>query len=396
LDKLELILACITAFLAPINAARLSDIYITLADFSAVLCLIVILANRGVPKRMFGALTGLYVLGLLMFCMALLLSSIINGDPTRGIIGVGQYVLAYLVFPVVLLRRTHKEAWFIGFCFLGSIAVICLHGIAITTFDFGTSERFLSITGRLRGLVERENELGGLLGMSVPLVLVLIKTKWMPFYTAWVLFFMVLYTTMLTGSNTGMACFILGLLGTVLMNTKVVQNLFYLLCGVIVVALIITTFGSSIFPDIFEERVLAFFKSNDIEEVGTLTGRLDLIVDSLSLAESYLFIGMGFDQFRENSSHGAPVHNVILLILNEGGVFALLGFLILLVAILGQASLVVFRTQSLNAGAFFLATVITFAFVISGLAHVYARFLVLPWVVTMGIATTIPAKRKIV
>ena len=394
MDKLELCLAGITAFLAPINAARFAGINITFADITALLCLVIIFANRGVPKRIFGALTEVYFLGLFVFCSSLLLSSIVNGDSVSGLVGVAQYIFAYLILPVVLIRRTHKEAWIIAFAFLAAIVVICLHGIIIIAFDMDVSVRFVSYSGRLRGLVERVNELGGLLAMSVPLVIVLIRTKWYPFYFGWLLLFSILYTIMLTGSNTGMGCFVIAFVGMLLIGDNLLRNLIYLSSIAVVLILFVTILDTGFLPDVFENRVLSAFRTGDIKQLGTLVGRLELVAESIHLAESYLFIGMGFDQYRELSVHGAPVHNIFLLVLNEGGVFALFGFLILLIAIFTQASLVMLRTRSLNAGAFLMVTVIVFSVVISGLPHVYARFLVLPWIVAMGLTRTIPVSRK--
>ena len=395
MDKLELCLAVLTAFLAPINAARLNGIYITFADISALLCLVIIFANHGVPRHIFGALTKVYFLGIFVFCGSILLSSIVNGDGVRGLIGVAQYILAYIIFPLVLIRRTHKEAWIIAFAFLAAIVIICLHGIIIITFDMeDAGARFISYSGRLRGLVERENELGGLLAMSVPLVIVLIRTKWFPFYFGWFILLSILYTIMLTGSNTGMACFVIAFIGALLFSDNLLLNAIYLSSVAIVLVLVVAIFGTTFLPDIFEDRVLTAFRTGDIEHLGTLSGRLELVAESIHLAEPYLFIGMGFDQLRELSVHGAPVHNVFLLVLNEGGVFALFGFLIILIAIFTQASLVMLHTRSLNAGAFLMVTVIVFTIVISGLPHVYARFLVLPWIVAVGLTTTIPIFRK--
>lgn len=389
LDGLELFLACLTAFLTPINAARLPGIYITFADLCALSCLIIIFSNRGIPKRMFGPLTEFYILGIFIFTGALMLSSIVNGDAIRGLIGIAQYLLAYLIFPIVLIRRTHKEAWYIAYAFLAAMAVVCLHGIAIMTFDLTDGTRFVSINGRLRGLVERTNEFGGLLGMTVPLVIVLIRTKWIPVFLGWSFLLTILYTTMLTGSNTGMLCFVFALLGSLLFSENLSKNVVLLAAFVLIVSLTITVFGTAILPDIFEERVLTAFQSGDLEEAGTLAGRLELIQESIHLADSYLFIGMGVDQLREISLHGAPVHNIFLLILNEGGIFALFGLLLILTVIFAQSSLIISQTRSINACAFFLVTVLVFTIVISGLPHAYARFLVIPWIVALGLTSTI-------
>ena len=397
LDRLELILAAAVAFLAPVNAARLPGIYITYADILAVACLTVMILNRGLPARFFGPMTGAYLAGLLLFCGGLLLGSIVNGDILRGVIGIGQYFVAFLILPLVLLRRSRREAMIIAFAFLAAITVVCLHGIIIISFDIDAGLGYISYSRRLRGLVERENEFGGLLAMTVPLVIALARTRMIPPFLAWVGLGGMLYTVMLTGSNTGIISFGLAFLATMLTGRNVLRDGVFMAVICMGVLLSIAGFGVEILPDVFEKRVVAALSEWDLEKLGSLAGRIELTNDALHLAQDYLFVGAGFDQYREVSLHQAPVHNIYLLALVEGSLVSLIGLGLILFALSGQASLLIAHAQSYRAGICLAITVLVFALVISALPHIYARFLVLPWIVALGIAMNpaqpIPAKR---
>lgn len=386
LDRLELILAAAVAFFAPVNAARLPGIYITYADILAVACLTVMILNRGLPARFFGPMTGAYLAGLLLFCGGLLLGSIVNGDILRGVIGIGQYFVAFLILPLVLLRRSRREAMIIAFAFMAAIAVVCLHGIIIISFDIDAGLGYISYSRRLRGLVERENEFGGLLAMTVPLVIALARTRMIPPFLAWIGLGGILYTVMLTGSNTGIISFGLAFLATMLTGRNFLRDGVFMAVICIGVLLSIASFGVEILPDVFEKRVVAALSEGDLEKLGSLTGRIELTNDALHLAQDYLFVGAGFDQYREVSQHQAPVHNIYLLALVEGSLVSLIGLGLILFALSGQASLLIAHAQSYRAGICLAITVLVFALVISALPHIYARFLVLPWIVALGIA----------
>jgi hypothetical protein len=394
LDRLELTLASIVAFLAPINAARLPGIYITYADIIAVLCILLMIFNRGLPNRFLGPMTGAYLAGLFLFCGALIISTIVNGDVVRGAIGIGQYLVAYLIFPIVLLRRSAREAMIITYAFLAAIAVVCLHGIIIISFNIDAGLTYISYSQRLRGLVERENEFGALLAMSAPLVIALGRAKLIHPMIAWVGLGGMLYTVMLTGSNTGIICFVIAFFAMMMTGKNVLRDGFFVLFLLSALLFAVGFFGVEILPNVFERRVVAAFNEGSISKLGTFAGRMELNGEALQLATNHLFAGAGFDQYREISPHGAPVHNVYLLVLVEGGFIALSGLLLILFALFGFASLAMSYPKTFREGLCLAITVLVFTIAISALPHIYARFLVLPWIVTMGLAMNISDLRS--
>src|SRR3546814_10127576 len=62
--------------------------------------------------------------------------------------------------------------------------------------------------------------------------------------------------------------------------------------------------------------------------------RAKLISDAWALSEHTIFAGLGVDRFRVWHPSGQPVHNMYLLILTEGGVAALIGWLIIILVLL--------------------------------------------------------------
>src|SRR3546814_14522839 len=78
-------------------------------------------------------------------------------------------------------------------------------------------------------------------------------------------------------------------------------------------------------PKAFQERVGNAVESGDINQAGTFLNRSQLMEEAWGFAEDYTVIGMGVDRYRELSAYDNPVHNLFLLIWNEGGAIAFCG-----------------------------------------------------------------------
>lgn len=384
--RLELPLACATVFLAPMNALRLPDYYLTVADVFALLTICVMVAGRGIPVRPLGALTPLYLLGVLMLAVGLLVSSAINGDAWRGLIGVLQYLYAFLIFAVVLIREDRKEAMIVAYVFAASILTVCLHGIVVTLFDLDPSGAYVTASGRLRGLVQRENEMAALLAMSTPLVLWLIGEGKLSRISGWSAILIILYTITLTGSNSGLYTFVIAMVTMIFASRTALDALVPLILGCLVV-ISLSVFGEDFLPAVFRKRVLEGLTTGELEHAGTFSYRHELLIESLTSASSNLLIGMGMDQYRAISAHGAPVHNAYALILNEGGAIALFGLVLLMLTTAAPAALMLVSDR-VRTGVYLLSTVLLFALAIGASAHVYGRFWFLTCLVALGIALT--------
>ncbi len=137
-------------------------------------------------------------------------------------------------------------------------------------------------------------------------------------------------------------------------------------------------------PVTFQERVLSAFEAGDISEAGTYGGRMALIEEAWQLSDNTHVLGMGADQFRSVSNEGAPVHNIILLIWTEGGMFALLGWAFAM----GILALISVRTIKFDkaAAALALSVVLSFFIISNASTHVYARLWVVPLLIAIHFA----------
>lgn len=384
LRRLEFILACAVVFFAPMNILRAPGFYFTASDMFACLCLGVMFLNRRVSLNPFGPATGFWVFGLILMVGALLVSSLLVGAVIRGLILTGQYLFAYLMLPIVLLNRNAKHTRILMLVFMASIAVVVLHGIYVVDVLHERNTHFVSGNGRLRGLVERENECGALIALTVPMLLSMTLTGALSPYLAVVLLPLFAYGIMLTGSNTALYSLLFGM-GFVFVASITPKRALTAAIGVsLVLVMVQMPAVTDNLPAVFQKRVLVGLKSGDLEDAGTFADRMELNSEAFRLGGNSMFVGYGADQYRVLSKWKAPVHNFYLLIWNEGGLFSLAGFLILL---FGGAMLVAmawgYRQGRIHAVCG-VATLILFALLVSAVPHVYARFWLAPLLLSLA------------
>src|SRR3546814_9093169 len=81
-------------------------------------------------------------------------------------------------------------------------------------------------------------------------------------------------------------------------------------------------------PEVFQGRVGEALETGDMSQAGTFTGRMDLILEAWEIVEDTMFVGIGVDQYRVVSPTQVPVHNHYLLLWAEGGLLALLRWML--------------------------------------------------------------------
>jgi O-antigen ligase len=129
-------------------------------------------------------------------------------------------------------------------------------------------------------------------------------------------------------------------------------------------------------PREFQKRVGTAIVSGDVTKAGTFEGRADLIMEAWGQTDKHLLVGMGADQYREFSAYQQPVHNLHLLIWNEGGAPAYLGLMVML-GMMGILALAALREKREEA-AMALPVVFVFLIYTMSIPHMYSRFWVLP------------------
>jgi hypothetical protein len=386
--RFEFLLASAVVFFAPMNVLRVQSFYFTASDFFACLCVGMMIFNRSLPLKPLGVGTAYWLFGLTLMVGALFTSSLLAGVVDRGLILSMQYLFAYLMLPVLLLARPWRETTILMKVFVASIVVMILHGIYVVDVVGVTNTTFVSGSGRLRGFVERDNECGSLIALTVPMILSMGAMRTLHPVVVAALLPLIAYGIMLTGSNTALYAMLYGIGVFFIANI----NFKRIALGIGAIMLLVSAVNTPVIrdhlPAVFQKRVLTGLESGDLNEAGTFTDRMQLSQEAFRLAGDALMLGRGADQYREISDWHTPVHNLYLLMWNEGGLFALAGFLIMLT---GGAITLAAPLRYRGGKAPFVcgfAALSLFAVLINAVPHVYGRFWAVPVLLSLAPAIT--------
>lgn len=386
---LGFVLAAIAVFLSPMNYLRAPGIYFTASDIATLFGLGVMMYQGQITRRPFGGATFLWQLGFLLLGGGLVIGSIAQGSASELAQILFQYAFSLILLPLLLTGRSLAQTVTLLRVWMHAMVVVMLIGIFLIHFtDVG--EPFVSPTGRLQSLIERENECAALGAMATALMLGLVQAGRLRPLEIAITFPALIYGILMTGSNTGLGCLVLGvaLMAVLTLSARLIGMI--AVAGLILVGLALFD-GGSLLPEIFRERVLNAIIAGDIEQSGTFSGRLLLIQDALDMADQNYLIGLGAGQFGLVSAHGAAVHNSYLLLLNEGGLLSLMGMMLLIITGLpgGFARLAARRTRIF--GAISLTILVIYALMLNTFPHFYARFWNVPLI--LGLALTVAPSR---
>lgn len=317
-------------FFAPFLDLSSQTVFITLSDVFFCVAMAILLFRRCIPRAPLGFLTLPWFLAYLMVAGGLYVSSMLKGDPERGIILLLQYSFCFIILPHLLLGRSEQQAYRLIYVYLAGVIVLDVHGIATFYLVGYTPESpVVSGSGRLETLTGSTNAAACLNGMMIVVVLWLtLAGRLRPLLGA-VLVCVMLFTIVLTSSNGGLIATFMGLLiflGFSLSSAQLLKAVPLLAIPVI----FLLAGGTDYLPEAFHERVLVALTTGDVSAAGTFEARNALIHEALDLinAERVSWLGIGADQFRVVSVQEAPVHNSFLLLWAEGGLLSLLGWLL--------------------------------------------------------------------
>lgn len=367
LHRWEFVLLQGAVFLAPYNDFRHPGLFITVSDvlFVGAFLLRLYTGRLAAP---FGNISWLWLLGLLMLTGGLFIGSIFKGDMARCLVLVAQYCFAYLIVPFILLRRPEQEVVRLIKCGVWGMATMCGIGLAIYATGSGQAMPLFTGNERFSGFVNNPNNAAVLAVMAMPLIWFLLISEQMKARAAIPCMVLLIAGVILTSSNTGLYSMVAA---TLIFFTG--RRNFKTLIAVALLGSAVLTFGQGYLPPTFQTRVLSALETGDVSEAGTFQDRQQLNREAISMADNNLIIGLGADQYRIASRYGHPVHNLYLLLLNEGGGLSLLGYLV----ILGVPIVVAVVSHRMPHGKLVLLTtvtiVVTFANALMGVPHVYAR-----------------------
>jgi O-antigen ligase len=378
--------------LAVFTAAYLSwrpsvDIMFTVSDALFITGFIYLLIVRRVPNAPFASLTPLLVIGYAVMMTGLFISSIFDADPMRFVIVSIQYGFAWLVLPFVLCGHGRDYTMSLAKYFLASVALMEAFG-AVIYFTFYRSFHetrsilgldFLSGSRRLGAFVTDANWNGAVAAMAVPFAVYLVSARQIRPITGAVAIALLLLGVVLSASFTAFCSVAAALL--VFVAAGVIRPPLWTIPIIVAISLGVAHYG---LPTQFEKRVGTAVATGEISQAGTFEGRLALVKNTWKLLGKHYILGVGADQDRVVNGLRAPVHNMYLLIWIEGGLLALLGWLLIICTFIARAiSAYRFDRRAASLALSVVAIFITFSI---ASPHMYARLWAVPVLLALAIA----------
>lgn len=364
------------------------DILFTLSDTLFVVAFILRLAGGALNPQPFRSMTIPWLIGFSLVLIGLLVASVYNDAPTRWLIIALQYATAYVVLPLICIDFNRETMQRRSIALVVGVAAMEAFGAAAYWYTDGSRDATMSlshefITGlhRLGAFMADANWNAAMISMTLPFVLFLGRAGAIRQWQQVVVLLILCSGLLLSGSFTGFTSAIAATAAFFILAGG--QRSWRPLFAIGIVGLAVFLAGIPL-PSVFQARVGLALESGNIAQAGTFVGRWALIQEAWDIVGFHTFMGLGADQFREISADSAPVHNMYLLLWAEGGVVALLGWLLMIFVPVGVA-LTRWRTDR-SAAALVLAVTLSFVAFSMASPHMYARSWAVPLILAMGVA----------
>ena len=375
----------IAIFLSGWGLLRVGQINLTFSDIFFLLSFIISALRGRLSVTPFRSLTPFWLAGLVMMLGGLFIGSIINGDPLRWVNIALQYTVAFLCIPILLMQQEEGTIRKAPLIFM--LGITCSEMVGITASFFLTfhetlhwlGDGFITGNGRLGSMAGQPNPNGAVVAFSLPMLLYSMRFRLIGGLGGVACLILLLWGLMLSASFTGFSASLLAIFTTLLLMG--VRYIFRLGLAAGVAAALFFASGAPL-PKAFQERVGNAVESGDINQAGTFINRSQLMEEAWGFAEDYTVIGMGVDRYRELSAYDNPVHNLFLLIWNEGGAIAFCG----LITLLGLIGLLAVNGLRVNRdkGAMAVAVVLVFLIYTLSYPHMYSRMWIMPVMVALA------------
>lgn len=378
------LLVAAAVVLAPMNHIKLSSVYVTASDIVALMAFIMMMASRKLSIKFFGPATAFWFMSFFAFMGGLTVSSIVNGNPMALPNIFAQYGYSLLVLPMILGGRSYAQTMALVKLLVASYVFVMVFGAYVVHFVDNPNHMLVSGSGRMRSLIQRENECAVHGAIAIVLVLGLYKMGEFRLRTVLLCLPPLIYGIMLTGSVSGLVATILGvaLLITIVGPFKYLP---FSAAAFIAVGGVMVLLGDNFMPAVFQERVLNPLLDRNLSGAGTFSDRALLMQEAFTVMKDTIFVGLGVEQFREVSSHHAAVHNAYLLAFVEGGMISMLGvigfflsgFILIWAAIVERANRMVWAIT--------LVVLIIYAVAFNMFPTFFARFWNVPWILLLSL-----------
>lgn len=379
-------LLLLAAFFASYHVFRLGEANLTFSDICLLAATLLYGAQHRVTGLPFGSLTPLWLVSLGLMLGGLFLGSAINGEMSRWAIVSAQYLVAFLLLPMVFLAQERRfirlltAAFVLGVAVMQAIAAFVAMWVPRATANALLGTGFLSGSGRTVAFVGDANWNGAMIAVALPLCIYCIKTRVLPRAVGIPAMVVMAWGLLLCASFTGFAA---AGISTALVLLFMGWRFSASMLGLFAVASLVLVQTGAPLPEIFEKRVGQAVATGDIASAGTFGGRASLVEEALELTRQTTVVGIGVDQFRVRSLTQQPVHNLFLLIWTEGGLVALAGLVGVMIIIFALAMLSM-RSAPLESGAALAAASV---FLIYSMAspHMFARLHAIPLMLSLAL-----------
>lgn len=384
IDRLTYLSAAAAVFLSPYNVLRHPSVYFTASDVMTLLTFLVLLKGRRLPSAPFGALTPIWYAGFLAIALGLVIGGIPNRQLVAGSPVIAQYAYSMVILPWVLCRWDLVQTRRLLLVWVVSMIIVMLHGIYLVEFASDTPSDMVAGSGRLEGVLERENALAVLGAIAIVMTMYLSAEQALSHPVTLLFVSVLLYGIVLTASNTGVLAVTAGVIVfSLLQRSSRHYGTMALLCGLVFLAFLVG--GDELLPKSFTRRVAGALTSGDLQQAGTFGDRMDLARAGWQASEKHILVGLGADGFR-TTTNGPPVHNTYILMLVEGGIVSLAGLCLVIGTITLRGAVLWSTADTQNLGAMVIAFGLMVAVVLNTTPHVYGRFWFVPIILVLSLA----------
>ena len=360
---------------------------VTVSDIGLLLAGSFLLVRGRFNIRPFGELSSVWYLAFAAMIGGLLLGSLANGEPVRWLIGSAQYFFAFVFVPMLFMSLDRHLLVQSMKAFVLGVALSQIIGIvAGQFFDFQDTywtldHGFITPNGRIGAMSGEPNLNGATCAFGFAMLAYLYLSNFITARFAIFCGVAIGWGLLMSASFTGFSATMFALL--LIVTLSGFRGTARIGLPILAAATCYVLLGGPL-PEAFAERVGGAIITGDLSMAGTYVGRTELIKEAWGMAESHLLLGVGLDGYRAESSYGIPVHNLFLLLLNEGGLLSIGGLLAML-GILLAWFVGTFRWHRLE-GSVGLAALGVFIIYAMAIPHMYTRLWTIPIMLCAALA----------
>lgn len=376
----------LAVFMSSFASLRPQSIFLTASDMLFMVSAVLAVVTRNIYPAPFGRATNLFLIMFCVLCAAILFSTIATGSPERALVFIMQYAFAYILLPYLFSSRDEAIVHRLVAAQVLGLTI----GLVISLYPYVMGiypSQFISGAGRFMGFAGGPNGQAALIAITLPLLCYL----WLSRYWHWGLsvfcLVVMLYGTVATSSFNGLLANTVALVLFFLLAMDV-RRFFKTAIAMAVLTVVALNSGVSFLPKKFQERVVSFFESGDIEQAGSYAVRINLFKEALDIVDDTIFLGIGADKFRERSAYAVPVHNTYLLLWTETGMIGMIAWIIMIMTLVFTGITTYRQPGQSLLGATAIALGLSFLVIAASKTHMFGRLWTVPLFLAFALVTT--------